>query len=239
MESVGQEIWRVARRKRDGELIVFEERAAASRQSVRRNVACVVVGDGDYVEATLRIRRVNVMRSQQSVTLRSHITELKDHISSQFLLEIQVVLSRILRAHVRLEIPVQQHGAEGSPILRRAGRRAQYSIKGIGADGAALRNEGSVQKSCRQEGAAPERWFGAELFQNKLLHRVVEQAPTAADGGLGIGAVGQPDAWRKGFVVSLRESRRDAGVSWNNQPRRLDSRRGACAGPESGLLAGG
>ena len=121
------------------------------------------------------------------MSLRPHIAELKHHISRQFLLEVQVVLRRILGAHVRLEIPVQQHGTEGSPILRGAGWRAQYSIKRIGTDGAALRNEGSVQKRCGQEGAAAERWFGTELFENKLLHGVVEQAQPPRMVVLGLG----------------------------------------------------
>jgi len=46
-----QESWRVARRKRDRELIVFEERRRLPAIR-RRNVVSVVVGDGDYVEAT-------------------------------------------------------------------------------------------------------------------------------------------------------------------------------------------
>jgi len=74
------------------------------------------------------------MRSQQAMPLRPDIAELENHISRQFLLEIQVVLGRILRTHVWLEIPIQKHGAEGSPILWRAGRRTQYSSKRVGAD---------------------------------------------------------------------------------------------------------
>ena len=173
------------------------------------------------------------------MSLRSYVAELKHHVSSQFLLEIQVVLSRILRAHVRLEIPVQQHGAEGSPILRSPRLRAEDSVERVWADAAGLRNERSIQKGCRQECAATERRFGAELFENQLLHWIVEQAPTSADGGLGIDAVGQPNARRESFVISLRKSGGDAGVSGNNQARGLHTGSGTVAGPESGLLGGG
>src|SRR5579864_6278589 len=114
------------------------------------------------------------------MSLRSDIAQLQNDVSSQFPLDVEIVLSRILSPHFRLKIPVEQHGTERGPILRSTARRTQYAVKGIGTHSSGLRDERSIQEGCGQERAAAEWRFGAELFEHQLLHGIVEQAPAAA-----------------------------------------------------------
>ena len=91
------------------------------------------------VQTGLRIRRIDVMRSQQAMSLRSYIAHLQHNVSGQFPLDIEVVLSRILGAHVRLKIPVQQHGAEAeAQSCGVPGVGLRIPVKGLGLRRAGL-----------------------------------------------------------------------------------------------------
>src|SRR5579863_7936484 len=126
------------------------------------------------------------------MALRANVSELHDNITGQLPLNRQVVLRRVLRPHVRLEITVKQHGPEAGPILGRTRRWAQDAIKRIRIDGTTLRDKRSVQERRGKIRAASERRLGAELFEHQLLHRVIEEPPTGTDAGLAIAAKNLP-----------------------------------------------
>ena len=170
------------------------------------------------------------MRGQQAVTLRADVAELQHQVPGQFAFDGEIVLSRILRAHLGLEITVQQDGAEGRPILRRTRFGSQDATERIRTDGTVLPNERRIQERRGQVCAASEGRLGAKLLEHQLLHRVIEKSPASADTGLAIGAedlaqhtigkvraVGEADAGRKGLVIRLRKTGRNAGISGHHQ----------------------
>ncbi len=57
------------------------------------------------------------MRGQQPMPLGSDVADFQLQVSSQLLFEVEIVLSGILSAHVRLEIAEEQHGLGMSPSL--------------------------------------------------------------------------------------------------------------------------
>ena len=67
------------------------------------------------IQTGLRIAKVHIVAGQQPMSLRSDITNLQHQVLGQLALDIEVVLRRILRAQVRLELPVQQQRTETMP----------------------------------------------------------------------------------------------------------------------------
>src|ERR1700689_4585309 len=100
------------------------------------------------------------------MSLRTNVSQLQNDIPGQLALNRQVVLRRILRAHVGLEIAEQQHRPEAGPVLRAAGSGTQNPVEWVWTHCSALRNERRIKECCGQEGAASERRFCAELFQH-------------------------------------------------------------------------
>jgi hypothetical protein len=58
------------------------------------------------VDAGLRITGVDVVRRQQSMPLRPHIIDLQQKILGNLTLDAEVVLRRVLRAQMRLEVAI-------------------------------------------------------------------------------------------------------------------------------------
>jgi len=165
MKSVWQEASDV-RRKRDRILIIFCEGAATCGATIRGDVGGIVRRQGHDVETCLGICGIDVVRSEQPVSLRSDIANLSHQVPGQLPLEIKVVLRGILGAQLGLEIPVKQHGTERGPVLRGSSRGAEDSIKRVRTDGAGLRDEGGIHESRRQKGAAAKWRLGAELLEH-------------------------------------------------------------------------
>src|SRR2546426_10334989 len=124
------------------------------------------------------------------MSLRPDITDLEFHIVRQLALDGEVVLGRILAAHVRLKLSEQRVWTEHSPVHRLpslriqdtvdTGQRGQTEWIGI-REASALVEKRFVEQSVEGE-CAPTEWrLGAELFQHKLLNRVIEQSPACAD----------------------------------------------------------
>src|SRR5579871_5070813 len=164
------------------------------------------------------------------MTLRSYVSELQDQITRQLALHRQVVLRCVLRAHLGLEIAVQQHGPEARPILRRAGGGAEDSVKWVWIDRTRLSDEWRIQECCRQIRAATERWLCAKLLEHQLLHRVIEQAPSVTNAGFPVRpeqlpqrpfrevrTPGNTNSRGKRLVVGLCEARLNAFISRNHQ----------------------
>lgn len=57
------------------------------------------------------------MAGKQAVSLRTHVIDLPQNAFRDFPLDTEVVLSRVLRAHMGLEVPIKEDGAEAGPIL--------------------------------------------------------------------------------------------------------------------------
>ena len=125
--------------------------------------------------------------------LRTNIADLKLHVFGQLTLDIEVVLRRILAAHVRLHLSEQRVWTEHCPVCRLVPRRIENAIhaaqlrqaEGIGvSETSALVTKRLIQQSIEGECAPTKGWFSAELLQHKLLNGVIEQSPTCADAGL-------------------------------------------------------
>ena len=76
-------------------------------------------------EAGLRNRWIDVVRSQQTVSLRAHVSNLQHHVSCQLTLNGEVVLRCVLRAQVRFEFTVEQKRAKQRVIHGLARRRCE------------------------------------------------------------------------------------------------------------------
>src|SRR4051812_5828113 len=148
----------------------------------------VVVRNVLHIHTGTRIAEVNIVARQKAVPLRSDIPDLEYKILGEFALNIQVVLRRILRAQVRLELSVQQQRPEALPVGILPRRRIDDAIERIWLYRAVLLQVWSVEQRSVDDVAAAEGWLSAELLEHQLLHRVVEQAPTRADAGLAAGS---------------------------------------------------
>src|SRR5277367_2694270 len=120
-------------------------------------------------------------------------------------------------------------------------RLTNDALKDIGYLRAILQQERSIEVWIRERNAAAERRFSAELFEDQLLNRVVENPETCANAQLpwppaqfrnpairGIGAPGDSDARSKRLVVGGREAAGYTRVSWENQTERLHGIRRSC-----------
>src|SRR6185369_14681547 len=130
------------------------------------------------VETRLRVAVVHIVTGQQAMPLRSHIADLQNQVFGQLALDVQVVLGRILRPQVRLKLSIQQNGAVKRPVHWLSSGRIENSVKWIGLLCAVLLLVWRVEQRSVDDVAAAERRLGAELLQNQLLHRVVEETPT-------------------------------------------------------------
>src|ERR1700683_402659 len=159
------------------------------------------------------------MSSQQAMPLGAHVADFQLHISGQFSLDSEVVLSGILRAHVRLEIAKEKDGLECRPIHLTSSRGVEDSVKRIQIrGGAVLAQKRLVKLRLIDKGASAEGRLSAELFQDKLLDRVIEEAPTGANAGLAgvAGTPGDADAGSECLVIGLGHAGRNMGVAGND-----------------------
>ena len=73
------------------------------------------------VHAGLRIAVVNVVTGQQTMSLRTNVPDLQHQVFGQFALDIEVVLHRVLRAQMWLELTVKSNrdgiAANQDPVL--------------------------------------------------------------------------------------------------------------------------
>ena len=164
------------------------------------------------------------------VSLRADIGDPQEHILRQLALDGEVVLLGVLRFQVRLKFPEVDRVPEIGPI-HAAGGAARRS-HGAGVCGVWLitppkrirrlraidwpRN-GKLKRVVVSEGAAAEGWLGAELLEDELFDRIVEDAKSSADARLArtAGELGEPavcpprtpsetDTRSEGFVVGAR-----------------------------------
>src|SRR5260370_15233956 len=190
--------WGWDRKKRDGigwirgnswiqgnrKLVVLQKLPAGTLATEGEDVVRVMVRKGNDVQAGLGIGKIDVVGGQQTMGLRSYVTNLKKQILREFVLNCEIVLVRVLAAHVRLEFAEQKNVTKNRPVHVLTTLRSQDSIKRIGnRKSAALVLEGCIEESVKDERAASKRRFSAELFQHQLLDGIVEQAKTRAHAG--------------------------------------------------------
>src|SRR4029077_18371183 len=134
-----------------------------------------------------------VIRRQQTMALRSNVTNLEQQVAGQLALHGQVVLCRILRAHQLWKLSEQKNRAERRPVDGLIPRRGQDAIEWVGIPPSALRNERGLKHRIADVVAATERRLGAELLEHQLFDRIVEHAPAGADGHVVWTASNGPD----------------------------------------------
>src|SRR5580704_7705818 len=161
------------RARRNGVSGIFAERAASAGTE-----------NGVELIASGWITDIYFIAGQQAVPLRSYVTDLEKDIPWQLAFQGQVVLVGILQAQVGGKLAEEGHRSELRPIHRLATRRIQDAIERIRKHIAALVDVGSLQERIRDEIAAAKWRLSAELLENELLDRVIENAITHADAGL-------------------------------------------------------
>ena len=117
------------------------------------------------IETSLRVAEVHIVTRQQAMPLRSHIADLQNQVFGQLALDVQVVLSRILRPQVRLKLSVKQNGTVERPVHWLSPRRIENSVKRIRLLRAVLLLVWRIEQRSINDVAATERRLGAELLQ--------------------------------------------------------------------------
>src|SRR4029077_12193242 len=137
---------------------------------------------------------VDFINGKQAVALRANVTQLQENVARQLPLDREIVLIRILRPHVWLEISKIRSAEKPGPIQRLAARRIQDTGERIRMDTARLIHKGRLQERAGNGFTAPEWRLGAELLQYELLDRIVKNSVPHADAGLArpTGQLGQP-----------------------------------------------
>ena len=90
MQIIGQDGSRLDEVRRLGKELTAIEIAIVQSQ-----------GNVVQIDTRLRIAEVDVVRSQQTMALGANVSDLEHHILSNFTLDIQVVLRRVLSTQVR------------------------------------------------------------------------------------------------------------------------------------------
>src|SRR5260370_4971196 len=140
----------------DGVRVVRASRAAGKNgvAGCGRNCLQVIAG--------LRIAVVDVVRRQQSVPLRSDISDLKEDVARQFAFDGQVVLRGILRAQNFWKLAEEQDRTECFPVNGRATRRAKHAVEWIRPNRSVLVKKRSLESRVCGEVASAEWWLRAE-----------------------------------------------------------------------------
>src|SRR5215470_10082763 len=103
------------------ERVTCRQKYAIWRVLSENSAAAIPVVSID-VNAGLWIARINIVRCQQTMSLRANVTHLQDQVPGQFAFDTQVVLDRVLRPHILREFTKQKYRPEYGPIHRLARR---------------------------------------------------------------------------------------------------------------------
>src|SRR5713226_7092673 len=117
------------------------------------------------------------------------------------MLDRQIVLRRILRAHVWLEFTEQQDRFKQRPVKGGAWLRIENTIGPVRQHSTALIHVRSVEQRAERGQTDAERRLRAELLKHELFNRIVKQTPASANTGFAITAriPRQTKARRKSF----------------------------------------
>src|SRR5579863_2198736 len=211
-------------------LRIFESGSASGLGSVRGDVGGISRCNVDDVEATLWVRRVNIVGSKQAMPLRTHVANLQHGAVAQFALDGQIVLTRVLRAQVGLEVAIQKNRAKQRQVGRLALRGIDDPTEGIRICIIALGYKRSIEKLVVHRGASAKRRFGAELRRNQFLDRIVEKAEAGANTRFAVAAeqflqrarlnvrtVSDTDARGECLVIGRGQTGGNASIPWDHQ----------------------
>src|SRR5580700_1192507 len=143
---------------------VFQEGAALGRRSIGGHIGRIQVVEVVHIQARLGTRWIYIVRGQQAMSLRPHISDLQHHVSCKLTLNREVVLRRVLRTQVRFEFTVEEKRAKQRVIHGLAGCRSKNAVERVRRGrSSGLVDEGSVEERVEQRRTAPERRFSTEL----------------------------------------------------------------------------
>ena len=145
---------------------------------------------------------------------------MQNEIFCQLPLDRQVVLLRVLRPQVGLKLTVKQDRPENRPVNRIARLGLQDPVKGVGKLETILAVERRLDE-CRIDQRAPaEGGLRAELLQNQLLDRIVEDSESSTYAGRSVlGRIPcNADARSKGLVVSRCQAGGDTFIPGYDEP---------------------
>src|SRR5258708_12588794 len=110
------------------------------------------------------------------MAVSSQIGNLKDEIPDNFALDRQVILFRILGAHVWSELPVQQNRAEILPSHSLPAWRIQNPVERIGSGSSILILEGRIEHSVENARDSSERRLSTEVAKYELSDWVLKES---------------------------------------------------------------
>src|SRR5215469_3708230 len=93
-------------------LIILQESTATCLRSKGHDISRLGVCDGHDIQTSLRQGTIQICCSQQPMTLRPNKAHLEYEVVRQLALDGEVVLVRVLRAHMGLELAKQQNRPE-------------------------------------------------------------------------------------------------------------------------------
>ena len=124
-------------------------------------------------------------------------------------MNIEVVLRRVLGTHVGLELAIEKDGPEEREVHWGTTLRVQETTERIGINNSViaeiLTKKRVLQKRAIDKRTASEWGLGAELLQDQLLDRVIEQSPAGANVGFsrGTGTPRDADTGCKSLPIRL------------------------------------
>ena len=118
------------------------------------------------IQTSSRVAEIQIMGGEQPVTLGSNVSNLQHQIACEFALNIEVILRRVLSAHLGLELSKKQDWAEHGPVHRLPARRIENSVERIGDRSSVLQFERGIEQTIGDTGTASEWRLRAELFQH-------------------------------------------------------------------------
>ncbi len=174
---------------RQDPIAVFDRGTAAiGRRKGLISQIRVVRGNIGHIETSLRVGRIDVVSSQQAVSLGPDVANLEHRAVAQIALDREVVLRGVLRAQVGLEFAVKKDWAKQGQVSGGAFCGRDNATERIRSCEFTLIHERSIEKDIGERGTASERRLGAELSQHQFFDRIIEKTPAGANAGLAIAA---------------------------------------------------
>src|SRR5580698_11531759 len=111
------------------ERTIFQERTASSLCATRGSQEIVRVRSSYINEVKARLGRgwIYVVRGQQTMPLRSHVSELQHHVFCKLALNGEVVLRSVLRPQVGFELTVEEQRPKKRIVHGLSGGRGENS----------------------------------------------------------------------------------------------------------------
>jgi hypothetical protein len=149
------------------------------------------------IEARLRVSGIEIVRGEKVMAFGSHVGDAQEGVSGELPFDRKIVLLGILRMKMRTKFAEKKDWPKTCPIYttcwaaeRVGGTRSLRRLMDNSTEyiriwrAARLRFKGQVQQCVAQRNTAAKRRFCAELLQDKLFDRIVENAECGPNAGL-------------------------------------------------------